>query len=191
MLFIHIIRINIIVMHKIYNHINWYFLFFVLLHGEIFLEFPMLFKCKQESRCYKMTYSMYFFAHTDRSNSYESLSSSAIDLQEVSEDETLFWQSLVTNSIGAGVNPGLSSEQRTKGLRSLRNRALVGYLTVNMVWVAVLTGFYAFLTKFFTDKLVYGVIVLSLLGVSAIIQILGMTVYRCSDMLTRFGRLIT
>lgn len=134
---------------------------------------------------------MHFFANTDRSNSYESLSSSAIDLQEVSEDETLFWQSLVTDSIGAGVKTGLTPEQRTKGLRSLRNRALAGYLTVNMLWVALLTGFYAFLTKFFTDKLVYGVIVLTLLGISAIIQILGMTVYRCSDMLTRFGRLIS
>lgn len=113
-----------------------------------------------------------------------------MDLQNISEDETMFWQTLVSESIGVCVNTGLSTEERTKGLRPLRNKVLVGYLVLNLFWVALLTGFYAFLTSFFTDKLVYGVIVLCLLGVSAVIQLLGMTVYRVSDFLTRFGRLI-
>ena len=113
-----------------------------------------------------------------------------MDLQNISEDETMFWQTLVSESIGVRVNTGLSTEERTKGLRPLRNKVLVGYLVLNLFWVALLTGFYAFLTSFFTDKLVYGVIVLCLLGVSAVIQLLGMTVYRVSDFLTRFGRQI-
>jgi hypothetical protein len=133
---------------------------------------------------------LFGFFFSDRSNSYESLSSSAIDLQDISGEETAFWENLVTNSIGATINTGLTPEDRTAGLRTLRNKALVGYLTLNLLWVAMLTGFYAFLTKYFTDKLVYGIVVLCLLGVSAMVQLLGMTVYRIGDILTRFGRLI-
>ncbi|XP_048755154.2 uncharacterized protein LOC125666075 [Ostrea edulis] len=125
-----------------------------------------------------------------RSNSYESLSYSAIDLQDVSGDETAFWQNLVTNSIGATINTGLTQEDRTTGLRALRNKALVGYLSLNLIWVALLAGFYAFLINYFEDKLVYGIVVFGFLGVSAVVQLLGMTVYRISDCLTRVGRLI-
>ncbi|XP_062583461.1 uncharacterized protein LOC134245205 [Saccostrea cucullata] len=126
-----------------------------------------------------------------RSNSYESLSSSAIDLRDISEDETTFWQKLVNDSIGVNINTGITQQERNNGLRSLRNKTLVGYLSLNLLWVALLTGFYAFLTKYFTDKLVYGIVVLCLLGISALVQLLGMTVYRLSDCLSRVGRLIS
>lgn len=59
---------------------------------------------------------MYFFVNIDCSNLYESLSFLVIDLQEVSEDEILFWQSLVMDSIGVGVKIGFILEQRIKGL---------------------------------------------------------------------------
>ncbi|XP_061180308.1 uncharacterized protein LOC133188841 [Saccostrea echinata] len=126
-----------------------------------------------------------------RSNSYESLSSSAIDLQDISEDETTFWQNLVSESIGVNINTGITQEERNTGLRSLRNKTLAGYLSLNLLWVALLTGFYAFLTKYFTDKLVYGIVVLCLLGISALVQLLGMTVYRLSDCFSRVARLIS
>lgn len=127
---------------------------------------------------------------TDRTNAFQN---SAIDLQDVNEDETLFWQNLVTDCIGVSVNTGISQEDRTNGLRSLRKKAIIGYLTVNFLWIVILIGTDALLTKFLTDRLIiiYGLIVLGLIYVPSFIQMLGMTVYRCSDMLTRFGRLIS
>lgn len=116
---------------------------------------------------------------------------SAIDLKDVNEDEALFWQNLVTDCIGVSVNRGSSQEDRTNGLRSLRKRAVIGYLTVNFLWIVILIGTDELLTKFPTDRLLFGLIVLGILCVPIVIQMLGMTVYRCSDMLTRFGRLIS
>lgn len=125
---------------------------------------------------------------TDRTNAFQN---SAINLQDVNEGETLFWQNLVTDCIGVSVNTGISQEDRTNGLRSLRKKAIIGYLTVNFLWIVILIGTDALLTKFLTDRLIYGLIVLGLICVPSFIQMLGMTVYRCSDMLTRFGRLIS
>lgn len=140
-----------------------------------FLRFPKFRKRKSSNLKY-------------RSNAFQN---SAIDLKDVNEDEALFWQNLVTDCIGVSVNSGISQEDLTNGLRSLRKRAVIGYLTVNFLWIVILIGTDELLTKFLTYRLLFGLIVLSILCVPTFIQMLGMTVYRCSDMLTRFGRFIS
>lgn len=127
---------------------------------------------------------------TDRENAFKN---SAIDLQDLSKNEALFWQSLVTDCIGVSVNPGILQRDRTKGLRSVRMKATIyiAYLSVNFLWVAIWIGTDALLMKFFTDRLLYGLILFCLLCVPICIQILGMTVYRFGDILTQFGRLMS
>lgn len=121
---------------------------------------------------------------TDRENASKN---SAIDLQDLSENEALFWQNLVTDSIGTGVDPGILQED----LHSLRMKDTIAYLSVNVLWVAIWIGMDALLMKFFTDRFLYGLILFCLFCVPICIQILGMTVYRFSDILTQFGRLMS
>lgn len=125
---------------------------------------------------------------TDRENAFKN---SAIDLQDISENEALFWQNLVNDCIGVGVNPGILQEDRAKGLRSLRTKATIAFLSVNFLWVAIWIGMDALLMKFFMDRLLYGLILFCLFCVPICIQILGMTVDRFSDILTQFGRLMS
>lgn len=82
---------------------------------------------------------------TDRENAFKI---SAIDLQDLSENEALFWQNLVTDSIGTGVDPGILQED----LHSLRMKDTIAYLSVNVLWVAIWIGTDALLMKFFTDR---------------------------------------
>lgn len=108
-----------------------------------------------------------------RKNAFKS---SAIDLHDLSKNEALFWQNMVTDWVGFDVSPGIQQEDRTKGLRFLRMKATIAYLSVNFLWVAIWIGTDALLMKFFTDRLLYGLILFCLLCVPICIQILGMTV---------------
>lgn len=138
----------------------------------------------------KVKYNWIFSLLTFLIDRTQAFKNTATELQDVSENEALFWQNLVTDCIGVSVNPGILQEDRTNGLSFLRKRATLAYLTVNLLWVAIWIGTDALLMKFLTDRLVYGIIVFCIFCVPICIQMLGMTVYRCSDMLTRFGRFI-
>ncbi|KAK3102653.1 hypothetical protein FSP39_012917 [Pinctada imbricata] len=126
-----------------------------------------------------------------RYGSYASLSSSALDLSDTNQSETEFWKHLVQTSVGKDTNLGISQEERNTGLRMLRNRALFGFLATNIVWLALLCGFYEFLISKFEDKTVYGIVIICLLGISPFIQLVGMTVYKIKDMFHRVAAVLS
>ena len=85
------------------------------------------------------------------------------------------------------MNLGITQQERNSGLRRLRNKALAGYLTANIIWLGLLVGFYAYLINQFEDKTVYGIVVIAILGISPVIQLAGMTVYKLSDVMRRIA----
>ncbi|CAC5388353.1 CHS1 [Mytilus coruscus] len=73
-----------------------------------------------------------------------SLSASSISLSDFNQTEFKFWEGLVSNVIGSSVSKGISNEDRNMGLKLLRKKALIFFLSANLICVIALLGFHAF-----------------------------------------------
>lgn len=119
------------------------------------------------------------------------MSSSAPDLTDYNETETEFWTKLVKTLVGKDVNISISGEERDIGLHKLRKKALAIFLAANGIWILLLCGFYAFLLQLLDNKSTYGIVMGALLGLSPLIQLCGMTVYRFYDTFSNFGHMVS
>eukprot|EP00049_Salpingoeca_infusionum_P015280 m.294610 g.294610 ORF g.294610 m.294610 type:complete len:1754 (-) comp15849_c2_seq1:361-5622(-) len=102
---------------------------------------------------------------------------------KLSDDETGFWQALNTKYLGAGSTG--NEDSLKQGLRSLRNRTVLGVVTLNLIWLILILA----LNGYKTDPLkVAGTNPLGLMfiftyGLLFVIQFLTMLVHRFNTLL--------
>ncbi|KAJ8313553.1 LOW QUALITY PROTEIN: hypothetical protein KUTeg_008114 [Tegillarca granosa] len=123
-----------------------------------------------------------------KASSYASLSSSAPDLTDY---KTEFWTKIVKTLVGKDVNISISGAERDIGLHKLRKKAVAVFLLANGIWILLLCGFYAFLLQLLDNKSTYGIVMGALMGLSPLIQMCGMTVYRLYDTFSIFGHVVS
>ncbi|OWF55491.1 Chitin synthase 2 [Mizuhopecten yessoensis] len=133
-----------------------------------FLSLPKLKKRKRKKKTRSLSHK----------GSYTSLNSSVLDLQNFNEDEDSFWERVVKNLIGVNVPGGMSSDERTEGLRVMRKKVVIWFLSINAVWVIILCGCYGFLLQLMDNKTIFSVVMISSLGLTPLIQVTGMLVDR-------------
>ncbi|CAC5388366.1 unnamed protein product [Mytilus coruscus] len=119
-----------------------------------------------------------------------SLSASSFSLSDFNQNEFKFWEGLVFNFVGSSVSEGLSNEDRKLGLKLLRKKALLIFLSANRICVIALVGFYAFSMQTLGSKSTFSIVMGLMLSLSPIIQISSSNVYRIIDILNRIGRWI-
>ncbi|XP_063399499.1 chitin synthase chs-2-like [Mytilus trossulus] len=119
-----------------------------------------------------------------------SLRASSLNLSDFNLDEFKFWEGLVFNVVGSSVTNGLSNEDRQRGLKLFRQKALMYFLSANLMCMVALLGFYAFPIHTFNSTSIFSIAMGVMLGLPPLIQISGSTVYRIGDILNRIGRWI-
>ncbi|XP_033762780.1 uncharacterized protein LOC117344218 [Pecten maximus] len=134
-----------------------------------FLSLPKLKKRKKKKKAKSLP---------SPKGSYTSLNSSVLDLQNFNEDEVSFWEKVVNNVIGVNVKGGMTSEERTNGLRTTRKKVVIWFLSINAVWVIVLCACYGLLLQLMDNKTIFSVVMISSLGLTPLIQVTGMIVDR-------------
>ncbi|CAG5134390.1 unnamed protein product, partial [Candidula unifasciata] len=110
------------------------------------------------------------------------------DLQ--AREEHKFWESLTSTRLGTEVNKGLGKAELAEGLRVLRNRLFAGFLILNALWLGFLSYFYLGLDTPLSRLNIYGMISGALYGFTLIIQIVGLTVSRVDQVLTRLAKYV-
>jgi len=125
----------------------------------------------------------FILLYTDKEWSYTSLNSSTLDLRDFNEDEMSFWTRIVDEIIGVNVKRGMTAEDREKGLRKLRKKVVIGFCVANGVWIISLCICYAFLLQLMDNKTTFSIIILASLGLSPLVQVTGMVVFRCSELI--------
>lgn len=137
-------------------------------------------------------FSSQFFAYfLVDTTSLHSLSASSLSISDYNQHECDFWEELVSGTVGSNVSKGMSDEDRRSGLKALRKRALIFFLSANFICIVALVGFYAFLMQTFSNKSTFSIVMGVTLGLSPLIQISGSTVYRVDDTLIRIGRWVS
>ncbi|XP_069101066.1 uncharacterized protein [Argopecten irradians] len=110
--------------------------------------------------------------------SFSTLNSSVLDLQNFNEDEVSFWEKVVGDKVGVNVSGGLTSEERTAGLRVTRNKVTCWFLLINAFWVILLCACYGLMLQLMDNKTIFSIVMLSSLGLTPLIQVTGMLVDR-------------
>ncbi|XP_060086210.1 uncharacterized protein LOC132565583 [Ylistrum balloti] len=134
-----------------------------------FLSLPKLKKRKKKKKARSLS---------SYRGSYTSLNSSVLDLQNFNEDEVSFWEKVVNDLVGVNVQGGMTADERTEGLRVMRNKVVAWFLSINAVWVIVLCGCYGLLLQLMDNKTIFSVVMISSLGLTPLIQVTGMIVDR-------------
>ena len=112
------------------------------------------------------------------------------DPQGQHADEFYFWSKLRELVLGRGINLGLEGETLAGGLRSLRNICLIALLTLNTLWLVLLSVLYFNADVNLAKLNIYGLIALVVYGLVLLVQLLGMTVHRVQALFTRFTRAV-
>ncbi|XP_076465667.1 uncharacterized protein LOC143297281 [Babylonia areolata] len=107
------------------------------------------------------------------------------DLEQV---EHKFWEDLRHSLLANDVNVGLERAELAHCLERLRDRSLLGLLSVNVLWLAVLSYFYVGIDSPISRLNLYGIISGALYGFTLIIQVIGMTVSRVHHILIKLAR---
>ena len=105
-------------------------------------------------------------------------------------DEFIFWDRLRQLVLGREINLGLEGEKLAEGLRSLRNICLIALITLNALWLVLLSVLYFNADVNLAKLNIYGLIALVVYGLVLFIQLLGMTVHRVQAVFTRFSRAV-
>lgn len=95
-----------------------------------------------------------------------------------------FWEKLRDTLLGTDVNIGLQKAELAEKLRTMRNRCFIGLMTINFLWLLLLSVFYVGISSTLSRLNVYGLISGALYGFTLTIQVIGLTVCRV-DMLIR------
>ena len=99
-----------------------------------------------------------------------------------------FWFYLKKTVIGTDVNTGLGKTELAQQLQRLRNRALIGILIINGLWLVMLSIFYMGISSSLSRLNIYGVISGALYGFTLVIQILGITACRLDHFIRYLGK---
>lgn len=101
-----------------------------------------------------------------------------------------FWHNLRQSVIGTDVNTGLSKAELTQQLQRMRNWSLFGILTINGLWLVVLSIFYMGISSSLSKLNIYGVISGALYGFTLVIQMLGLTACRLDHLIRYVGNVV-
>jgi hypothetical protein len=106
-------------------------------------------------------------------------------------DDTEFWKNLIDTVAGCDVNVGLDAERMRIGLDRLRSRAVIIYITTNVIWIAALCAIYEVLLDTYRSVNVFGLFMTVMYGYPLVVQLVGMTVYRLRGLVDKLARRIT
>ena len=102
-------------------------------------------------------------------------------------EEFAFWDQMRALVLDKNVNlGGLNEVELAQGLRTLRNICLLALLTLNTLWLVLLSVLYFNADVNVTRLNVYGLIAGTVYGLVLLVQFVGMIVHRVQAVCTRF-----